>query len=484
LTAHLEAHEGNAKYQIRCKTIGDIFEGTKSQKQLPDISCTSHYSFVLGDLNFRSELPDCDQIDEEDHKNIINELVRNKDWTKLNEIDELGRALRNKDCLVGFQTLFCSFPATFKLQRQKGYEYNDKRRPSYTDRILWKTGHGLEHNLRPIIYEPIDDFSSSDHKPIRCAFSVQMNETVRFRPKMTLMESSHRLIGRGGMKSGRHSMLFQAGSDNSPSVAHREHLHLFLSNMKCTIKTDSKKTSNEMSSYLCFISHPEEILRVHTKKKIMHRLLQMVGMKKRPLDSNGEVTSTGWPRTSIQEKTNAPDWNDEEIHFVIKTHSDDGNSVDLSGALMHITLLEAEGSNPIGSFTFNLVNMIKMCKQPVHGSSKLLSSRALLHSQNQHDDAYRSTGSLTKTRSIINLFNRSTAGKADNVASDLSTDDPTVSMSIDEALVLNGCETGRICCHIQGWWMNESTARAYEHFHMKLVDGKKERAPVMNGKSN
>ena len=51
LTAHLEAHEGYAKYQMRCSSLADILNGTR--EKIHDISLTSHYCFVMGDLNFR-----------------------------------------------------------------------------------------------------------------------------------------------------------------------------------------------------------------------------------------------------------------------------------------------------------------------------------------------------------------------------------------------------------------------------------------------
>lgn len=483
LTAHLEAHEGNTKYQIRCKSIADILDGTKSHKELPDISCTSHFSFVMGDLNFRSELPNCDTIDEEEHKNIVNEYVRTKNWDKLNEIDELGRALRNKDCLVGFQTLFCNFPPTFKVHREHGYEYNDKRRPSYTDRILWKTGHGLEKNIQPLIYEPIDDFTSSDHKPIRSAFTVQMNDIAQFRPKLIrVKESSSSGLGAGRRTSQklRQSVLFTVGKDNSPNIAQKERLHLFVSDLQCSIDTDRKQVStrnhnnvnSDLNTYVCFISDPGEILRLLPKRSMKYKFLKMVGMhNKNKISSSDDnkVTSKGWPRTSIQENTNNPNWSNEEIHFVIKTHTEDGNPIELTGAMMHITVFDSETSTPIGSFAFNLVNMIKLCK-PTLGSSRVMQSgRNLLNSG--MGDAYSSE---SKTRNMINFFNR-TSGVIEQQNNNI--EDPVVSVQIDEAITLNGCETGRISCRLEGWWMNEGMANAIGHFHSKVVDTQKERAP-------
>lgn len=67
---------------------------------------------------------------------------------------------------------------TFKVERGAGYKYKENRTPSYTDRILWRTGDQLEKKVVPLAYEPIGDYVTSDHKPIRGAFEIQLNRKV------------------------------------------------------------------------------------------------------------------------------------------------------------------------------------------------------------------------------------------------------------------------------------------------------------------
>jgi hypothetical protein len=55
--------------------------------------------------------------------------VEAEDWKALNDGDELAEALRQKECLVGFSTLPCHWPPTFKVERGDGYQYNEKRTP-------------------------------------------------------------------------------------------------------------------------------------------------------------------------------------------------------------------------------------------------------------------------------------------------------------------------------------------------------------------
>ena len=100
----------------------------------------------------------------------------------LNQADELAYALKIKECFVGFRTPYCNFPPTFKVGRQLGYKYNPKRSPSYTDRILYKTSDQLESALTPILYEPVNGFVSSDHKPIRGAYDILLNPKLQWKP--------------------------------------------------------------------------------------------------------------------------------------------------------------------------------------------------------------------------------------------------------------------------------------------------------------
>jgi negative regulator of replication initiation len=183
LTAHLEAHEGHAKYTTRCSTIADIFKGTESSVSSLrcDASISSHFMFVTGDLNFRTRLPDIEPGSPE-HVELTHQLAYAKDYATLGKYDELSHALKKKDCLVGFQTPVCNFPPTFKVLRQEGYEYKDNRSPSYTDRILYLGADKLGEKIKVLGYEPIDTFSTSDHKPIRGAFELELNEKLKWRP--------------------------------------------------------------------------------------------------------------------------------------------------------------------------------------------------------------------------------------------------------------------------------------------------------------
>ena len=191
MTAHLEAHEGEAHYRGRNRSLVSILEGAKMDPNYPlqDATIISHHMFVCGDLNYRTNFgvssagknngngnisnfgqltkkimtgrtsPDVSSVVSpssettpstledvpsyppndagvEDklaangsHYDKAISLIDAEDWNALNDGDELAMALRKKECLVGFTTLPCNFPPTFKVARVEGYEYNETRTP-------------------------------------------------------------------------------------------------------------------------------------------------------------------------------------------------------------------------------------------------------------------------------------------------------------------------------------------------------------------
>ena len=177
LSAHLAAHEGESYYKARCENVYDILKASKTFElsQRIDLSLASHHMFVLGDLNFRTKF---DSVNKDHKENVSRalEMIEAKDWKSLYNFDELHRAVESGDLLVGFKTLPCNFNPTFKLKREDGFVYNEQRTPSYTDRILFRSSPGLEGSLKPISYEPCVGFTTSDHKPIRGAFSLAPND--------------------------------------------------------------------------------------------------------------------------------------------------------------------------------------------------------------------------------------------------------------------------------------------------------------------
>jgi len=180
LSAHLAAHEGESYYKRRCEDVYDILKGSRtfdlSRKNQIDLSLSSHHIFVCGDLNFRTKF-DGEHSHEEKFA-MAQDLIKAEDWAGLYSYDELHKGVDQNDLLVGFKTLQCDFNPTFKVNRVDGFDYKDQRIPSYTDRILYKSGPGLSDNLKQFAYEACEDFITSDHKPVRGAFSLVPNDAI------------------------------------------------------------------------------------------------------------------------------------------------------------------------------------------------------------------------------------------------------------------------------------------------------------------
>lgn len=93
--------------------------------------------------------------------------VTAKDWASLRPYEELKQEVDAGHVLTGFHSAPLNFEPTFKVARTKGYEYNQKRTPSYCDRILWKSLPPFAANIQCNDFHPCENFATSDHKPVR-----------------------------------------------------------------------------------------------------------------------------------------------------------------------------------------------------------------------------------------------------------------------------------------------------------------------------
>jgi len=353
LSAHLEAHEGISKYNTRCSTIGDILGGTATtvSDSYCDASMTSHFMFVMGDLNFRTRLPDY-EIGSDEHIEEAHYLTEKKDWKTLNENDELSLALTNKKCLVGFSTPRCDFPPTFKVERRDGYSYIPKRSPSYTDRIVYKANHRLSEMINLQAYEPIDHFTTSDHKPIRGAFEIELNSTLRWRPMLKKGHKSFRYFARS---SGRKVRGFKTKKlPKFDSGSKSENLHLFISSLECNIEQGPLPVSVFCPSpCVSFLSTPSNA--------IITEVVTMGMNWKSWYNKQSQVNQVKmrWPHTKSIPNTLNPKW-EGETNLKVRTHDATGRPLDLTGAMLHVIVLDnRENLKLLGSCTLNLASLIR-----------------------------------------------------------------------------------------------------------------------------
>ncbi|NWW95209.1 PI5PA phosphatase, partial [Rhynochetos jubatus] len=135
--------------------------------------------FWFGDLNFRIESLDIRFVKYAIDSNILSQL-----WEK----DQLNIAKTTWPVLSGFQEGPLNFPPTFKFDvgTNKYDSSAKKRKPAWTDRILWKIkspGVGLGVggcwpsrgvlSVSQLCYCSHMEYTISDHKPVAAIFAVQ-----------------------------------------------------------------------------------------------------------------------------------------------------------------------------------------------------------------------------------------------------------------------------------------------------------------------
>ena len=342
LTAHLEAHEGLEKYNTRCSTLLDIFGGTTSElaNSCCDVSLTSHFTFAMGDLNFRTRLPN-HKIGSKEHIEAAQSLAERQDWDTLNEHDELMRALRNKECLVGFCTPRCDFPPTFKIERKDGYVYKSNRSPSYTDRILYKANHDLSERIDLKAYGPIDHFTTSDHKPVIGAYEIKLNQRLKFRsPPTTENDTCFGVIPVSTLW--RNIAELVAKPKASP-----ETLHFSISSIGCVISQGALSNSTYTPSlFASFLTTPKDAIEATEDASVCWENLWQ---RDKAMVSRTEVISN----------TFHPQW-EREIRFMIRQYSKSGTPVDLTGSMLHVIICDVKDDNsePLGSYSLNLASLI------------------------------------------------------------------------------------------------------------------------------
>ncbi|KAJ3736137.1 Endonuclease/exonuclease/phosphatase [Lentinula guzmanii] len=174
--AHLTAHQ--RKLQHRIADFHHIV-GTLLFPPLPfseDHSPTTIYStshlFFLGDLNFRIDLPKSHPMFEDPWAHVSEALREPETRETLKEFDQLLVERRKRSVFVGFREgEFWQFKCTYKHSLGVVDQYDAKRIPAWTDRILYTTYNDPVDDLetsriRSLLYTYIPSYTISDHKPI------------------------------------------------------------------------------------------------------------------------------------------------------------------------------------------------------------------------------------------------------------------------------------------------------------------------------
>lgn len=135
---------------------------------------------MIRDFNYRVER------DRDD----MEEMASNGDYDGMLESDQLNIEMRNGKVFNGFREAGISFAPTFKYDEGVpglAFDSSEKRRvPAYCDRVLFRGSSASRGNdvvspsngdgirIQPAEYTSCQDVLESDHKPVRCVFSIRL----------------------------------------------------------------------------------------------------------------------------------------------------------------------------------------------------------------------------------------------------------------------------------------------------------------------
>ena len=123
----------------------------------------------------------------------VSAMLRTEEWDALYENDQLHNEIECGRLLHGFQEMQPRFLPTFKVKRHvENPTYNEKRVPSWCDRILWRSLEGHAKRLRPIEFNSAENITTSDHKPVFATFEVELPSVG---PEGTRLELAPRPLG-------------------------------------------------------------------------------------------------------------------------------------------------------------------------------------------------------------------------------------------------------------------------------------------------
>ena len=128
----------------------------------------------------------------------------------------------------------------------------------------------------------------------------------------------------------------------------KDNLHLYVTDISADIFPD-KNGGSPPDSYVCLVSSPEEILsQKPTKLKQWSSAIKKAFRvsESTKVDIDSDATSKGWPRSAVIKDDYNPDWQNREIHCIMRTHKEDGFPIKLEGAILHIFCLLYTSPSP------------------------------------------------------------------------------------------------------------------------------------------
>ncbi|XP_068096874.1 phosphatidylinositol 4,5-bisphosphate 5-phosphatase A isoform X2 [Hyperolius riggenbachi] len=182
LNCHLPAHMENSDQRV--DNFESILQLQQFQGPLANGVLDHDLVFWFGDLNFR--------IDDLDLQ-FVKAAIQGNKLSLLWEKDQLSVAKFEEPVLSGFMEGPLTFPPTYKYDvGTNTYDTSSKKRkPAWTDRILWKMKHSFSQNAseKADMSSSVSDdlsvtllsygchmhYTESDHKPVSAIFSLKFS---------------------------------------------------------------------------------------------------------------------------------------------------------------------------------------------------------------------------------------------------------------------------------------------------------------------
>ncbi|KAG8976093.1 hypothetical protein FRB90_009338 [Tulasnella sp. 427] len=147
----------------------------------------SDYTFWIGgsyaNLNYRIDLSDGDV------RELINDSTQSRDYSTMLPFDQLKAQRALGKCFTEFSEGPITFIPTyrFELGPTLGQIHDVKRRPAWTDRILFHSAESV--SLKQLNYDCHPNICLSDHKPVTARFEIEAR-TFNLEKMITTLEET------------------------------------------------------------------------------------------------------------------------------------------------------------------------------------------------------------------------------------------------------------------------------------------------------
>ncbi|CAB3236737.1 unnamed protein product [Arctia plantaginis] len=196
VNCHLTAHE-----HLLADRINDYNTIIKQHVyHVNETSSILYHDYVIwiGDLNFRTDYPSDDSPTAEAIVAALQKIEKDK-YTNLLKHDQLNAVMETGEAFSEFTEQEIRFPPTYKFFIGTD-EYDIKRKPSWTDRILYKVNANNYENVtlraEVLQYHDIAHYTVSDHKPVVGLLNIKIRQAFT----RSVVEDTPRINARSAVR--------------------------------------------------------------------------------------------------------------------------------------------------------------------------------------------------------------------------------------------------------------------------------------------